>query len=416
MPEVHAQLIDILRTLERHYRDMQDVEFTIEEGTLYMLQTRNAKRPAQAAVRVAVDMVDEGLLTREEALLRIDADKLDALLHPTFDPSYEYDAARARSAGLARAPPRAAIVFTADEAVEQARAGQGRDPRAAVHRGRGRGRVPRREGDPHLRGRQGLARGAGGARHGTAVRGGRLAAARSTSRRATVSVDGTRLEAGDLIAIDGTTGLVTTEDVPLVAPEISEHFDTVLDWADELRRLGVRANADTPADARRAREFGAEGIGLCRTEHMFMQAERQPKMQAMIMADDRGGAARRARGAAPAPARRLRGPLRGDGRACRSRSACSTRRCTSSCRTRRSCWSSASALRARPTTPSGSPSSSSCSRACASSRRRTRCSARAAAGSAILYPEIYEMQVRAIVGAALAVRERTRHGAARSRS
>ena len=119
----------------------------------------------------------------------------------------------------------------------------------------------------------------------------------------TVSVDGTRLEAGDLIAIDGTRGLVTIEDVPLVAPEISKQFDTVLDWADEVRRLGVRANADTPADARRAREFGAEGIGLCRTEHMFMDAERQPKMRAMIMADDGGGPARRARGAAPVPAR-----------------------------------------------------------------------------------------------------------------
>ena len=129
----------------------------------------------------------------------------------------------------------------------------------------------------------------------------------------TLSVNGTQLGEGDMIAIDGSAGVVTADDVPLEEPEVSDHFETVLGWADELRTLGVRTNADTPEDARRAREFGAEGIGLCRTEHMFMAADRQPKMRAMIMAETRGGAARRARRAAAAPAGGLRGPLPGDG-------------------------------------------------------------------------------------------------------
>ena len=283
MPEVNAQLLDILRTLERHYRDMQDVEFTIEEGTLYILQTRSAKRPAQAAVRVAVDMVDEGLLSREEALLRIDAHRLHELLHPTFDPAFAF---RPLARGVPASPGAAKgrIVFTAAEAVEQAEDGKEvilvrpfteAEDVAGFHAACG---ILTSEG--------------GKASHAALVaRGmGRPCVAGASRLRIdlearTVSVDGTLLEAGDLIAIDGTSGLVTVEDVPLVAPEISTQFDTVLDWADEFRRLGVRANADTPTDARRAREFGAEGIGLCRTEHMFMEAERQPKMRAMIMAD-----------------------------------------------------------------------------------------------------------------------------------
>ncbi len=283
LPEVHAQLTDIMRTLERHYRDMQDIEFTIEDGTLYMLQTRNAKRPAQAAVRVAVDMVDEGVLTREEALMRIDANKLEELLHPTFDPSYSYTPL-ARGVPASPGAAKGSIVFTASEAVEQAEDGREvilvrpfteAEDVAGFHAARG---ILTSEG--------------GKASHAALVaRGmGRPCVAGASRLRIdlearTVSVDGTRLSAGDLIAIDGTRGLVTIEDVPLVAPEISEQFDTVLEWSDAVRRLGVRANADTPADARRAREFGAEGIGLCRTEHMFMEAERQPKMRAMIMAD-----------------------------------------------------------------------------------------------------------------------------------
>jgi len=283
MPEVHMQLMDIMRTLERHYKDMQDVEFTIEEGTLYMLQTRSAKRPAQAAVRVAVDMADEGLLTREEALMRVDADRLDELLHPTFDPAYDYEPL-ARGVPASPGAAKGEIVFTASEAVDQAAGGKAvilvrpfteADDVAGFHAAKG---ILTSEG--------------GKASHAALVaRGmGRPCVAGASELQIDVdarivNVNGKRLEAGDLIAIDGTSGFVTTEDVPLVAPGISAQFHTVLAWADEARRLGVRANADTPQGARRAREFGAEGIGLCRTEHMFMEAERQPKMRAMIMAE-----------------------------------------------------------------------------------------------------------------------------------
>jgi pyruvate,orthophosphate dikinase len=282
MPEAHAQLIEIMAALERHYRDMQDVEFTIEEGTLYMLQTRSAKRPAQAAVRVAVDMVEEGLLTRDEALLRIDPGKLDALLHPTFDPSFSYEPL-ARGVPASPGAAKGGIVFTASEAVQEAAAGRAvvlvrpfteADDVAGFHAAKG---IVTSEG--------------GKASHAALVaRGmGRPCVAGASEleidlEARTVSVNGTLLAAGDLIAIDGTTGHVTTADVPLVPPGISDHFETVLSWADERRRLGVRANADTRDDARRAREFGAHGIGLCRTEHMFLEAERQPKMRAMIMA------------------------------------------------------------------------------------------------------------------------------------
>ena len=283
MPAVHAQLMEILATLERHYKDMQDVEFTIEEGTLYMLQTRNAKRPAQATVRVAVDMVSEGLLTREEALLRVEPEKLDELLHPMFDPAYEYEPL---ATGVPASPGAAKghIVFSATEAVEQAA-----DGRAVILV------RPFTEADDvaGFAAARGILTSEGGkASHAALVaRGmGRPCVAGASElhidlEERVVSVNGKRLAAGDLIAIDGTNGYVTTEDVPLVPPGISSYFATVLEWADAARRLGVRANADVPADARKAREFGAEGIGLCRTEHMFMEAERQPKMRAMIMSE-----------------------------------------------------------------------------------------------------------------------------------
>ena len=283
MPEAHATLMTILRELESHYKDMQDTEFTVEEGRLYMLQTRNAKRPAQAAVRFAVDAVGERLLTREEALRTIDAGALDALLHPTFD-------RRATFTELARgvaASPGAAkgqIVFTADEAV--AAAGEGR----AVVLVR-----PFTEADDvaGFFAAKGILTSEGGkASHAALVaRGmGRPAVCGASALEIdlsaqTVRVNGTTLQAGDLIAIDGSTGAVTTDDVPLIDPEVDANFEQVLGWADEVRQLGVRTNADTPQDARRAREFGAEGIGLCRTEHMFMAADRQPKMRAMIMAE-----------------------------------------------------------------------------------------------------------------------------------
>jgi pyruvate,orthophosphate dikinase len=284
MPDVHAQLVDILRRLERHYRDMQDTEFTIEDGRLYMLQTRAAKRPAQAAVRFAVDAVDEGLLTPAEAIATIDPGALDALLHPTFDPSVPYKVV-ARGVAASPGAAKGAIVFTADEAVAAAEEGRATilvrpfteaDDVAGFHAAKG---ILTSEG--------------GKASHAALVaRGmGRPAVTGAGSveidlHAGTVKIGDLFLRAGDLIAIDGTTGAVTLDDVPLVRPHVNPDFEKVLEWCDGIRTLGVRANADTPEDARRARSFGAEGIGLCRTEHMFMAADRQPKMQRMIMADD----------------------------------------------------------------------------------------------------------------------------------
>ncbi len=283
MPDAHAELLEILRTLEGHYRDMQDTEFTVEDGQLYMLQTRAAKRPAQAAVRFAVDAVDEGLLDRGEAIATIDAGALDALLHPTFDAAAE-PSVLARGVGASPGAAKGAIVFTARDAV--AAAEDGRD--VVLVR-------PFTEADDvaGFFAAKGILTSEGGkASHAALVaRGmGRPCVCGAASLEidlgaGEVRVEGTVLRAGDLIAIDGTTGVVTTDDMPLVAPKVDRSFETVLSWCDELRKLGVRANADTPEDAAKAREFGAEGIGLCRTEHMFMAAERHPKMRAMIMAD-----------------------------------------------------------------------------------------------------------------------------------
>jgi pyruvate, orthophosphate dikinase len=280
-PEAHAQLMEILRTLERHYADMQDTEFTIEEGRLYMLQTRNAKRPAQAAVRFAVDAVSEELLTREQALLTIEAEKLDALLHPTFDPSADF---KVLARGVAASPGAATgrIVFTADDAVAATdevilvRPFTEAEDVAGFHAARG---ILTSEG--------------GKASHAALVaRGMGVPAVTGAGdlqidpHEGTVTVGDVVLHAGDLIAIDGTTGAITTDDVPLVEPELGADFDTVLRWADELRTLAVRTNADAPADARKAREFGAQGIGLCRTEHMFFGEDRQHKMVEVILAED----------------------------------------------------------------------------------------------------------------------------------
>ena len=284
MPESHAELMDILRTLERHYKDMQDTEFTIEEGRLYMLQTRDAKRPAQAAVRFAVDAVEEELLTREEALLTIDADTLDALLHPRFDPHAEYEVL---AKGVAASPgaARGEVVFTAAEAV--AAAAEGRN--VILTR-------PFTEADDvaGFDAARGILTSEGGkASHAALVARGMgrpcvvgVSALEIDLHKKRIKVGETIIEEGDVIGIDGTEGIVTLEDVPLIDPEINESFERVLEWSDELRRLGVRANADTPKDARKARELGAAGIGLCRTEHMFMAEDRQPKMRAMIMAKD----------------------------------------------------------------------------------------------------------------------------------
>jgi pyruvate,orthophosphate dikinase len=284
LPEAHAQLVEILAALERHFGDMQDVEFTVEEGTLFMLQARSAKRPPHAAVRVAVDMVAEGVLTREQALARIDASKLEALLHPSFDPAFEFEPL-ARGVPASPGVAKGSVVFAAERAVERAAAGEqvilvrpfteAADV-AGFHAARG---ILTSEG--------------GKASHAALVaRGmGRPCVCGASAldidlEAREMHVGGKVLREGDPIAIDGANGAVTVEDVPLVPAEVDEHFQAVLEWSDDLRRLEVRANADRPADAEIARRFGAQGVGLCRTEHMFLGDDRQAKMQAMIMAED----------------------------------------------------------------------------------------------------------------------------------
>ena len=282
LPEAHGQLLQDLAQLEAHYKDMQDVEFTIEEGRLYLLQTRSAQRPAQAAVRFAVDAVSEGLLTIEEALLTIEAEALDAFLHPVFDPEFEFDVL---TTGVAASPGAAsgAIVLSAAEAVRRAADGEDvilvrpfteADDIAGFHAARGI-----------------LTARGGAASHAALVaRGmGRPCVAGASELKidteaGTVRIGDTELVAGDRIAIEGITGRVTADDVPLVEPETSEAFDEVLGWSDRLRRLGVRANADTSEDAAKARSLGAEGIGLCRTEHMFFGEDRAELVRGMFVA------------------------------------------------------------------------------------------------------------------------------------
>ncbi len=289
LPEVHEQLMAILATLERHYGDMQDTEFTVQEGRLYMLQTRDAKRPAQAAVRFAVDAVAEGLLDRREAIATIDPATLDALLHPTFDPGVDYEVL---AHGVAASPGAAKgeIVLSAAEAVQAA--GEGRevilvrsfteaDDVAGFDAACG---ILTSEGGKASHAAL-VARGMGR----PAVTGAGEIEVDLAARE--IRVGDRTLHPGDRIAIDGSLGRITLEDVPLVEPQVSEQFQTVLAWCDELRSLGVRANADTPADAVKAIELGAEGIGLCRTEHMFL-GERQPLMAAVIMAEDDDSRAR----------------------------------------------------------------------------------------------------------------------------
>ena len=283
-PGIHAQLIEILDTLERHYKDMQDVEFTVEEGVLYMLQTRSAKRPAQAAVRVAVDMVREGLVTKEEALARMDAANLEALTRPSFDPRHRYETL---AEGVAASPGAAkgAIVMTAADAVKRARAG---DAVVLVRE------FTEADDVAGFHAAEGILTSKGGkASHAALVARGMGKPCVAGASELQVDVDqgvvhanGRTLKRGDQIAIDGTSGRVTTDDVPLIQPKVDQRFRTVLAWADELRRIGVRANADSPEEAKRARELGAEGIGLCRTEHMFMESDRLPKMRRMILAPD----------------------------------------------------------------------------------------------------------------------------------
>jgi pyruvate,orthophosphate dikinase len=284
-PEAHRELIDALRRLERHYRDMQDVEFTIEDGRLYLLQTRAAKRPAQAAVRFARDAVEEGLLSKPEALRTIPADGLETLLHPTFDPAAKYEVL-ARGVPASPGAARGAIAFSAAEALARAQRGEDvilvrpfteADDVAGFHAARG---VLTSEG-----GRASHAALVARAMGRPCVSGAEALEINPDCRR--IEVNGRTLTEGDMVAIDGSAGTVTLDDVPFVEPSRSDELDTVLGWADERRRLRVRANADTPRDAERALQFGAEGIGLCRTEHMFFGDDREHLVRDVFVAAER---------------------------------------------------------------------------------------------------------------------------------
>jgi pyruvate, orthophosphate dikinase len=287
LPAAYDQLLDTMTRLEQHYRDMQDIEFTIEDEKLFILQTRSAKRTAAAALKAAVDMTAEGLISREDAIARIDPVQLDQLLHPMLDPGAEFEVA---ARGLNASPGAAcgAIVLDADTAEEHGRAGEsvilvgwetspddihgmiwskgvltahgGMTSHAAV--------VARGMGKPCVAGCEGLT---------------------IDADTKTVRIGSHELREGDTITIDGGTGRVVVGEVALVPPQINEDFETVLGWADEVRRLKVRTNADNAEDSAKAREFGAQGIGLCRTEHMFFGDERLPVVQEMILAADEDG-------------------------------------------------------------------------------------------------------------------------------
>jgi pyruvate, orthophosphate dikinase len=284
VPTAFEELVETMRRLEEHYKDVQDIEFTVEDGRLYLLQTRSAKRTAAAALKAAVDMVDEGLITREEAVARIDPGQLDQLLHPRIDPNASYEVA---ATGLNASPGAASggIVFDADTAEERGRAG---DAVILV-------RWETTPDDIHgMIAAQGILTAHGGmTSHAAVVARGMgkpcvtgCEALTVDAKAKTASLNGRKLAEGDVITIDGGTGEVIVGEVTLIAPDINEDFETVLRWADDLRRLKVRANADTPEDAAKAREFGAQGIGLCRTEHMFMAEDRLPVVREMIMAAD----------------------------------------------------------------------------------------------------------------------------------
>ncbi len=283
LPQVYEQFVNICKLLEIHYRDMQDIEFTIERGKLYMLQTRNGKRTANAAIKIAVDMVEEGLITREEALSRIDPASLDQLLHRRIDPSAKLNVI---AKGLPASPGAASgqVVFDADKAEAL-----GKDGKKVI--------LVRMETTPDdIHGivmAQGILTSRGGMTSHAAVvaRGmGKCCVCGCESLKInyedkTARVDDIIIKEYDIISLDGSTGNVMLGEVKLIDPELSPEFQKLLSWADEVRQLGVRANADNPQDAAKAREFGAQGIGLCRTEHMFMAPDRIPIVQEMIMAE-----------------------------------------------------------------------------------------------------------------------------------
>jgi pyruvate,orthophosphate dikinase len=284
LPQAYAELTRIYNKLERHYRDMQDLEFTIEQGKLWMLQTRSGKRTAKASLRIAVELANEGLITQNEAVLRVDPLSLDQLLHPTIDPKSERNII---ATGLPASPGAAAgeIVFSSDEAAQLKS-----DGRKVVLV-----RVETSPEDIHgMHAAEGILTTRGGMTSHAAVVA-RGMGKPCVSGAGTIRVDyaaGTMTSAGrvfrkgDYITIDGSTGQVLEGKVDMVEPQLSGEFSTLIGWADKVRKLGVRANADTPADAKAAVRFGAEGIGLCRTEHMFFSDERIQAVREMILADD----------------------------------------------------------------------------------------------------------------------------------
>jgi len=287
MPDVYKQLAGVRERLEKHYHDMQDIEFTVEKGRLFMLQTRNGKRTAKAALKIAVDMVAEKLITQSEAVARIDASSLDQLLHPTLDPKAKKHVV---AKGLPASPGAASgqVVFNADKAEEMAAKG------AAVILCR----VETSPEDIHgMHAAKGIVTSRGGMTSHAAVvaRGmGRACVAGAGSlhidyAKETMSVGNNTIKAGDIITIDGSTGEVMLGSVATIQPELSGDFALLMEWADKYRHMKVRTNAETPLDTRTAREFGAEGIGLCRTEHMFFDAERIIAVREMIVADDEAG-------------------------------------------------------------------------------------------------------------------------------
>ena len=284
MPEVFQQLVDVRNKLEKHYKDMQDIEFTVQQGKLYMLQTRNGKRTAAAALKIAVDMVEEKLISQDDALLRIDANSLDQLLHPTLDPNAERFVI---GKGLPASPGAASgqLVFSADEAEHMANNGE-----AVI--------LARTETSPEdihgMHAAKGILTTRGGMTSHAAVvaRGmGRACVAGAGTLQIdyasqTLSAGAETFSKGDIVTIDGSTGEIMKGAVKTLKPELSGDFATIMAWADGTRRMRVRANAETETDAKTALEFGAQGIGLCRTEHMFFDPERIQKVREMIFAEN----------------------------------------------------------------------------------------------------------------------------------
>ncbi len=284
LPEVYAQLVDIYKKLEKHYRDMQDIEFTVEDGKLWMLQTRNGKRTSKASIKIAVDMVAEGLISKDEAILRVSPDELDKLLHPTLDPKAKKDVI---AKGLPASPGAACgkVVFNANDAEEHAKKEE-----AVI--------LVRAETSPEdihgMNAARGILTSRGGmTSHAAVVARGMGRPCVTGAGQVTIdykakkfTVGNKTINEGDIITIDGSTGEVILGRVPTIDPELSAEFETMMKWADETRTLKVRTNAETPQDCLTARKFGAEGIGLCRTEHMFFDADRIIAIREMIVAND----------------------------------------------------------------------------------------------------------------------------------